>query len=190
MMKTKSFRWNVTGISAILFYAVCGLLLLIWPNLALDIANYALAAVLCAVGVVLVISYLRGSAFEGAIGFNLAMGLVLILIGILLCVNNDVLKGLLPFLWGLAMLAGGFGKVQMAFDLKRMTDLRWWILLLGAAVSFVLGAISVTKPEFIAAVAVRFRGISLLVEAALDLCALIALKRRIKTAFPEAGKAE
>ncbi|MDD3410492.1 MAG: DUF308 domain-containing protein, partial [Eubacteriales bacterium] len=92
---------------------------------------------------------------------------------------------LLPFVWGVAMIVGGFGKVQMAFDLKRMQDSRWWILFIGAAVSFVLGIFSVTRPLFIATIATQFMGVSLLVEAALDAASIIAFRRQIKKAFPQ-----
>ena len=87
---------------------------------------------------------------------------------------------ILPFLWGVAMIAGGFGKFQMAFDLKRIGHNRWWLLLIGALVSFVLGTFSVTQPAFLATVVTQFAGISLLVEAVLDLGALLLIKREVK----------
>ena len=47
-------NWSLTGVSlaAIIFYAVCGLLLLLLPSEALAIANYAIAALLLMMGVV------------------------------------------------------------------------------------------------------------------------------------------
>lgn len=181
-MKKFTHDWNRTTScwTAILFYAVCGLLLLLWPNLALTIANYALGVILCAIGTACVISYIRGSVLDGVLGIQLALGLITLCFGILIFFNPNFLSALLPFLWGMSLLVGGFGKVQMGVDLKRIGEKRWWIVLLGAAVSFVLGVLSIAQPVFIAAVIMQFIGISLLVEAALDLATFITINKRIK----------
>ena len=58
-------------------YLLCSMravLLLLWPNLALMIANYALAAVLCIVGIVMVTGYIRGEAMEGIMGLQAGKG--------------------------------------------------------------------------------------------------------------------
>lgn len=178
-MRIKSFGWNFTGWTAIVFYAVCGLLLLLWPNLALTIANYALAATLCVVALVMIAGYIRGEALEGMLNYGLAKGLILLLIGIVLMIRSDILIALLPFLWGVAMIAGGFAKVQVAFDLNRVSRERWWLMLLGALLSFVLGVIAVTRPVFLANVITQFIGASLLLEALLDVVALWMIRREV-----------
>lgn len=181
-MKKISYNWNRTTScwAAILFYAVCGVLLLLWPNLALSIANYALAVILCAIGVIAIVGYARGSVLDGVLGIQLALGLVTVCFGILLFFNPDFLRAMLPFLWGLSLLIGGFGKVQMSVDLKRIGDKYWWTVLIGAVVSFVLGALAVAQPAFIATVIMQFIGISLLVEAVLDLVAFFTINKKIK----------
>ena len=179
-MNLKTFRWNMTGWSMIGFYAVCGLLLLLLPDLALLIANYALAITLCVVGLVMVIGYIRAEALEGMLGYGLSVGLMLLLLGITLLFNSNILVKLLPFLWGVAMLTGGFGKLQMAFDLRRIGQGHWWLMLLAALVSFTLGLLSITRPVFMATTVTQFAGVALLVEAALDIGALLTIKREFK----------
>ena len=179
-MKIKSFGWNFTGWTAIVFYAVCGLLLLLWPNLALMIANYALAALLCVVALVMISGYIRGEALDGMLNYGLAKGLILLLIGIVLMIRSDILITILPFLWGVAMIAGGFAKVQVAFDLNRVDRERWWLMLIGALLSFVLGVLAVTQPAFLAGVVTQFIGASLLLEALLDMAALLTIRREVK----------
>ncbi len=179
-VKIKSFGWNFTGWTAIVFYAVCGLLLLLWPNLALMIANYALAALLCVVALVMIAGYIRGEALDGMLNYGLAKGLILLLIGIVLMIRSDILITILPFLWGVAMIAGGFAKVQVAFDLNRVDRERWWLMLIGALLSFVLGVLAVTQPAFLAGVVTQFIGASLLLEALLDMAALLTIRREVK----------
>ncbi len=177
---TRDFNRNSSYFTAILFYFVCGLLLLLLPNLALSIANFALAAILCVIGVRCIVSYLRGSVLEGVMGVQLALGLVTLCIGLLLFFNPLFVASLLPFLWGVALLVGGFGKVQMSVDLKRIGDSHWWVTLIGALLSFVLGAQAITSPAFIASILTQFVGVSLLVEGVVDLVSFLTINRKIK----------
>lgn len=177
---TRDFKRNSTWWTGIAFYFICGLLLLLLPDLALSIANFALAAILCAIGVKCIVTYLRGSVLDAVLGIDLAMGLVLTCVGVILLFNPLFLGSLLPFLWGLALLVGGFGKVQLSVDLKRIGTARWWLTLIGAAFSFVLGILAITQPAFIAAVFVQFVGVALIVEAVLDLAAYLTINKRIK----------
>ena len=177
---TRDFNRNSSYWTAIAFYLICGLLLLIMPNLALSIANVALAILLFAVGVRSIVSYLRGSVLDGVMGLQLAAGLVALCFALLLLFTPLFLAELLPFVWGVALLVGGFGKVQMAADLKRIGDRFWWYALLAALLSFVLGALAITRPVFIAAVLTQFVGASLLIEGVLDLVSFLTLNKRIK----------
>lgn len=186
-MQTRTFRWSLTSWSMIAFYAVCGLLLLLLPNLALMIANYALATILCAVGIAMIVGYVRAEAMDGIFSYGLAFGLILALLGAVLFIKSDILITLLPFVWGVAMIAGGFGKFQIAFDLKRIRQDKWWVLLIGALISFVLGIISVTNPAFLATTATMFAGIALLAEAVLDCSALLTIKREIRHLKVQSG---
>lgn len=177
---TRDFNRNSSYWTAILFYLVCGLLLLLLPNLALSIANVALAVILCVVGVRCILSYMRGSVLDGVLGIQLALGLVALCFGLLLFFNPLFLAELLPLLWGMALLAGGFGKVQMAADLKRIGDGAWWYALIAALLSFVLGALAITKPAFISSVLTQFVGVSLIVEGVLDLVSFLTINKKIR----------
>ncbi len=179
-MKSGIFRWNFTGLSMIVFYGLSGLLLLLWPEFAVQIANYALAFGLLAVGLIMIIGYFHAQAMERMLGYGLSVGLILTLLGVILIINSNILATLLPSLWGIAMIAGGFGKFQMAFDLKHIKQKRWWLLLIGAGISFILGVVSVSRPAFVFTVITQFAGIALLIEAALDLTSLLIIKREIK----------
>ena len=120
------------------------------------------------------------SVLEGALGMELALGLGALCVGVLMLLFPELLQALLPFLWGISLLTGGFGKVQMAVDLKRIGENRWWILLIGSVLSFVLGVFAITKPAFLATAMVQFVGVSLLVEGAVDLVAFIGINRRLR----------
>ncbi|MEG0049137.1 MAG: DUF308 domain-containing protein [Clostridia bacterium] len=181
-MKKVTYQWNRNTAcwAGVLFYAVCGLLLLILPKLAMSIANFSLAAILLIVGGFFVFSYFKGSVLDGLMGARLMMGLVLVCFGIMLCFNSSFLSVLLPLLWGISLLVGGFGKVQICIDLKRIGEKYWWTVLIGAVVSFALGFIAIARPSFITTIVTQFIGISLLVEAVLDAITLFTTNKRVK----------
>ena len=182
MQKHNTIVWTRQGSmwAAIGFYLICGLLLLLWPDLAMTIANYALAAGLSIIGLVFIISYIRMTALDAVKSMSLAIGLVTLLIGVLLLFNPEILVAALPFLWGLTLLVGGFGKVQIACDLKRIGDSKWWLALVAAMLSLILGVLAVCRPAFIAAVFVQFIGIALIFESALDMAAEIIVGKQLR----------
>ena len=107
-------NWSLTGVSlaAIIFYAVCGLLLLLLPSEALAIANYAIAALLLMMGVVCIIGYFRGSVIIGQFGFLLAVGMVLVTLAVVMFCYPTLLASLLPVIWGVSLLIGGFVRIS------------------------------------------------------------------------------
>ena len=172
-------NWSLTGVSlaAIIFYAVCGLLLLLLPSEALAIANYAIAALLLVMGVVCIIGYFRGSVIIGQFGFLLAVGMVLVTLAVVMFCYPTLLASLLPVIWGVSLL---IGKIQFAADLRRFGDRRWWTLLLGALLSFALGILCLANPIYIAQTIFVFIGICLLAEAVLDLVTLLMVRRHLR----------
>lgn len=171
----------------ILFCLVCGLLLIFFGNLALRITAYVLAGVMILCGIWSVIIYLRSDPVRRITESRLATGLILLVAGTLLAFNPNYLEDVLPFIWGLALLFGGFLKIQYAFDRKSLGAEKWWILLILAAFSIILGVISLLNPAFLGDKKELVIGILLTVEAVLDIVVFLLLKRKIrkKTAAEE-----
>lgn len=178
-------RWRATTLTGTLFYAICGVLLLVWPDEALAIANYALAILLVLVGVLGIIGYCKASPVMGALGFSMSLSLLAVTAGVVLFCAPSLLATLLPFVWGISLIAGGFVKLQMASDMRRMGVARGWLILIGAVFSFLLGVAAIFRPAFIATVATQFVGISLLVEAVIDLVCTLTINNRIKSLYPD-----
>lgn len=184
-------KMMTTSIAAIAFYAICGVLLLVLPDSAMAIANYAIASLLAISGAICVINYFKDSVLAAAMGARLTTGLMLICFAVLMFCYPTFLAQLLPAIWGLSLLAGGFGKIQASADLKRIGEPRWWLMLIGAVISFVLGTMCLANPIYIAQTIFVFIGICLLIEAVSDLAAFIAIRSRIRKyrkAMDEAAK--
>ena len=173
----------------IAFCLVCGVLLIAFGNLALRITAYVLAGVLIAWGVWSIIGYIRSKPIRRITESLLATGLILLVAGILLAFNPDYLDDLLPFIWGLALLFGGFLKIQYAFDEKSVNVGKWWIMLIFAAFSLIIGILSLLNPEFLGDSRNLVIGILLVLEAVLDITVYFLLKHALKKHLAEPAAA-
>ena len=177
----------------IFFCLISGLLLILLENLSVLITGYVLAALLICVGVWLIIEYFRSEPLVRIVEAKLAIGLILLVAGAMLAFRPESLKDLMPYAWGLALLFGGFLKIQYAFDRKALGADKWWILLILAAFSIVIGVISLLNPAFLGEKRELVIGILLTVEAVLDISVFLLLKRKIRKKAappPEAAPAQ
>ena len=164
----------------IAFCLVCGVLLILFGNITLRITAYVLSGVMVICGGWYIITYIRSEPILRITGAKLAIGLVLLMAGILLAFNPDYLKDLIPFVWGLALLFGGFLKTQYAFDEKSVQVNRWWIMLIFAAFSVIIGILSLLNPAFLGDSRNLVIGILLVVEAVLDITVFFLLRHALK----------
>ena len=164
----------------ILFCLVCGLLLIFFGNLALRITAYVLAGVMILCGIWSGIVYLRSDPVRRITESRLATGLILLVAGTLLAFNPNYLEDILPFIWGLALLFGSFLKIQYAFDEKSVQVKKWWIMLIFAAFSLIVGIIALLNPAFLGENRNLVIGILLVLEAILDITVCFLLRHALK----------
>ena len=173
--------------SAILPFAfdlVCGILLIVLGNLALRVTSYALAGIMIISAIYMIIVYIRSEPLIKITELKLAGGLALIVAGALLAFNPQYLENLLPFIWGIALLFGAFVKVQYAFDEKALKIEKWWIMLILAAFSLIIGILTLVNPAFLGDNRNTVIGVMLIVEAVIDLVVFLLIRKALKNLAP------
>ena len=178
--ETRSTSRKLTSITAIIIYFIAGLLLLIWPGLMVEITKWGLIIVLAVYGIIKIISYFRMTPEDGANTIAFAGALLAFSLAIYILIDAASFAEIFPRVWGLIILLGGFMKIQDSIDTLRLHAKGWWIMLIGAVISLVLGIIAVIRPEFILNSIALFLGISLIVEAIIDLIILIIMRKSLK----------
>lgn len=156
---------------------VLGLVLLIAPGLATSVVFNVIGIGCMLIGVAHVIKYIRLDAHAALMSNDMAQGLAYILGGVLICIFKSLLVSLLPILFGLAILVGGVMQVQTTLGFRRMNAGRWYLELICAAISVVLGILILANPFSTALLLMRVIGISLILEGAIELVSRIAFKR-------------
>ena len=172
MAFTPPKKERLTGILAIGVYLAAGLLLLIRPDIMGELTRWTLTVVLAVYGVYQAIRYFRTPALEAAMGYRLTAALIAGTLALLAWINPSLLT---YRLWGVLILCGGYMKFQTAWDFFRLGHRRWWWIMIGAAVSLLLGVLVVT--EVISANVTLWLGLALLAEAVLDTAVQIMIAK-------------
>ena len=178
MLKAGWPTW-VAAIAVLLF----GLALLIWPGITTGLILNICGVALMICGVFNIVRYFVKKDSYLAYNWSLALGLILLGGGLCLVVFKGVLLSIVPLLFGIALLVCGVVKIQAAFNLHHMGCRTWYLTLIGAAVSCVLGLLIIVHPFGTGLVLVRLIGAAIAVEAVQDLLSLRTYDQTIHTYF-------
>lgn len=176
-----SWQELTLGLAAILL----GLVLLILPGVAATVVLCGVGAVGIVIGIVHVVRYFTLDARRAILSNDLSLGLVWIVTGMLVIILKDLLISLLPVFFGLAILLGGVVKVQTTLSLKRMNARRWYLELVAAIISIVLGTVILLNPFSTALLLMRIIGAALLIEGVQDLISSYTFKKTREAFFVE-----
>ena len=155
------------------FYAggslILGILLLLWPAGALRIAGYAVGFVIMASGIISFLSALRRRKRGYSSGGSLIIGVIVTLVGGWIFVNPENFASIVPTAIGYLIMFNGILNLVETFTLSRAHYGKWWISLLAAVMTIVLGLVLVNHAFGIAAAMARIGGLALLFNGISDL---------------------
>ena len=135
-----------------------GVVLMIWPGLSVTAIGIASGVMLIVLGLVKLLGYFSRDLYRLAFQFDLALGILLLVLGI-------------------AVMCEGLFKLQMALDARRFGLKTWWLMLIVAVVTGLVGVALTFRPVESAQTLTVLMGISLLAEGVLNLItALCAVK--------------
>lgn len=188
----KAIKKHLNGILLCLFELAVGVLLLIDPLGFTTGIIVATGIGLLIVGLVCIIKYCRTEVKAAAAGQFLLKGLLALTAGAFCAFKSQWFLVTFPaftILYGVAVLAAGLVKVQLAVDMLRAKNERWFLGLIGAVISIVCAVVILNNPFTTTAVLWRFTGISLIVEAVVDTVMLIISNTKKKAPKPRSTEA-
>ena len=162
-----------------LAFIVFGALLLCFPDVAGTMIAYLCAALLIAFGALHLISYCARKVPGEVYRFDLVKGLIGLVLGGYICIRPELLISFFPAVLGVVILIDSFIKLQNSIDLLRMQDKSWWIFILLAIVTAVLGILMLTNPFGTAQLLLMFIGVALVANGVIDLATIFRLSYRI-----------
>lgn len=158
------------------FYILCsillcaiGILLICWPTLSAGVLSIVLGVVSLVYGAEKIIGYFSRDMYRLAFQFDLALGIFVAIIGVILLLRPGRVLELLDFIVGLFVLIEGVFKVQTSVDACRFGLKAWWLILMGALLSCVFGLLLLFSLLPATTVLMVFVGISLVADGAQNL---------------------
>ncbi len=158
----KKARSNAV-LSSILL-CVIGLILVIWPGMSANIVGVIVGITLMLLGISRLLSYYSRFAFRFVFQWDLILGVVLIVLGIILVTGPQGLMKLLSIAIGIAVLVDGLSKIQTALAAKRLGVGHWFLVLLFAMLCVIVGIVLIANCGKGARAIMTVLGISLIID--------------------------
>ena len=157
-----------------LVFCGAGVLFIAKPELSAVAISRALGAAMILFGLIKLVGYFSKDLFRLAFQYDLGFGLLLIALGILVLAKP---AGVLDFIFialGIAILTDGLFKLQIAVDSKRFGISTWWLTLVLAVITGVVGLALVFRPWDSVRLLTALLGAALLAEGILNLCVAVS----------------
>ena len=191
MRSTKIIRAAKIGyiiLSAI--FCGLGILLMADPRMSVALIGDIVGIVLVAFGIIKFVGYFSKDLYRLAFQFDLAFGILLIAMGLVLLIKPESAMNILCIILGIEIIADGLFKVQTSLDARRFGLNTWWLILSLAIIAGAIGAVLIFYPSESVRALTWVLGLSLLVEGVLNLCVALCAIKIIEHQRPDAIEAE
>ena len=148
---------------------ILGILLLLWPVGALKLVSYAVGIIIMAGGITSILSRLRSRKRGGGAVWTIFIGAVITLVGGWIFVNPENFASIIPSAIGYLITLSGIINLLETFTLSKAHYRKWWVSLLAAVLTIMLGLVLINHAFGIAATMVRIGGATLLFTGVSDL---------------------
>lgn len=178
MKEIREFRNSYILVSAL--YVVLGAVLLIWPDISVQMICYVLGFAMIVIGITYGIIYFTKDNLTGVLQMDLVIGIVSAAFGIFILLNQSFLQSVLPFAMGIILLLGAVVKLQNSINMRRLKFRRWYIVLIFALVLAGLGIGLLVNPFQSPHWMVLYIGASLILDGMVNLISMICILVRVK----------
>ncbi len=150
-----------------------GITLIAVPDFSLSLLCWIGGSLLILFGVIKILGYVSKDLYRLAFQFDLAFGILLIVLGLILILRTDAMVSILCILLGISILADALLKIQIAIDSKAFGIPQWWLILCVAILTGVIGFLLLLRPYESAKIVMILLGISFLAEGILNLITVL-----------------
>ena len=166
-------------------FCLLGLLLLIYPGVSVSVVGIAAAIMLIVFGVTKLTGFFSKDLYRLAFQYDLASGILLVALGVLLLMSPDRAMSFLCLILGIAVAVDGWFKVQMALDARRFGLRSWWLILTTGVLTGLIGLVVAFRPTASAEVLMMLMGVSLLAEGLMTLCVTLCAVKIVRNQQPD-----
>lgn len=158
-------------ISALL--CALGIVLILSPDFSASLLCRIGGSLMILFGIIKVLGYCSKDLYRLAFQYDLAFGSLLIALGAILIFRTELMMQLLWILLGICILSDALLKIQIAIDARLFGIRKWWLILTVAAATGILGFLLILRPAEGARAVMTLLGVSLLFEGLLNLVTIL-----------------
>ena len=172
------------------YLAVSVLLLLVGAALAFfpDSSTLVLGTILGILfllfGLVKLIGFFSKDPYQLVFESDLVFGILYLALGLLLLLRPAHTMAFFGIVFGLMLLADGLTRVRIALDARPFGIRAWWLILVSAIATAILGVVLLFHPGEGTQVLTQLLGISLMVDGVMNISTILAAVRVIRAARP------
>jgi uncharacterized membrane protein HdeD (DUF308 family) len=169
-----------------LLCAALGLVLVIWPDISMQIVCIAIGAVLILCGVIRLFGFFLnhdGSVYTQG---NLVMGIVLVVVGIWIVATPGKVLAIIPIIVGILIVIHGVNNIQQTITLCKGKYPMWWLALIMALLTIGLGILLITRPFAALDTVVMLIGFFLIYDGLSNVWIVSRIAKTVKMARQEA----
>lgn len=161
----------MTALTSILLI-ILGILLITNPTGAVLTVCRIVGCILFISGIVLIVMFLSRKGWETGSTWDVAMcvlGAVMLAVGVFIVIRPGAVVGFVGILFAIILFLHAIYDFREMLNLKRMNDERWWISLICAAVTFLMGILILMSPIAVPAIMTVLTGIFLIFDGLAEL---------------------
>jgi uncharacterized membrane protein HdeD (DUF308 family) len=160
-------------------------MLIVNPDISLVAFGVFTGVCLIVFGAVKIIGYLSKDLYRLAFQYDLAFGILMIALGIMVILEPNNVIDTICVAIGIAFLTDGLLKIQIAIDARSFGIKQWWLVLSMAILAVVVGILLVFRTAESVRTLMVLLGISLLADGILNLTTVLTTVKIIHHQFPD-----
>lgn len=166
-------------------FCIAGALFIALPDISTTMIGISMGIAMIVFGIVKLVGYFSRDLFRLAFQFDLELGILLLVLGLIVLIRPDDLMTFICIALGISILTDGLFKVQIALDSKRFGIKSWWVILALAVVTGTIGVFLIFRSAKSAQFLTVLLGVSILAEGILNLYTVISTVLIIKHQQPD-----
>ncbi|MGB4253499.1 MAG: HdeD family acid-resistance protein [Minisyncoccales bacterium] len=176
MIKNSVKYWYLVLVAGIISIGV-GLWVMIFPRESITVTALVFVLTFLITGLFETIFAIANRNAMTNWGWELALGILNLIIGVLLLLNPAISVLTLAFYVGFVILFHSLAAIIIAFDLKRYLILQWGNLLAMGIIGFILAVLLLVNPSLTTMVVIIFLGLALIIGGTMSIYFSLKLKK-------------
>ena len=183
MTPMKIAKYGYIVISAV--FTLAGLVMILYPDPSQSFIGIFFGISLLVFGIIKLIGYYSRDLFRLAFQYDLQFGILLCLLGIITLIRHREAVAFLCAAYGICIIADSLFKVRTALDAKAFGIRQWWVTLVLAILTGLMGLLITLSPLAAAQAVTVLLGISFVCEGLMNLGVALSMVKIVDNQRPD-----